>query len=238
MLAGRNPEGQTAPLPGADVARAAKAPRRPSTQDRHRRGPSAHPVRRRRTGNETFPRIYEESVGLFYELGYHSATLRQIAKRVGVETPALYNYFSSKEELLFTIVSRTMHDLIEAGRSATAEAGDPVQELRLFMEHVVRFHGSRRIEAGVTDSEFRHLGPQLRKKAIGMRDEFQRILEDILHRGIREGRFEVADVKVTGYAMLTMGSYVALWYRPEGRLSLDEIARHYAELALRMVGAA
>lgn len=180
-------------------------------------------------------RIYQESVGLFYQVGYHSATLREIAKRVGVETPALYNYFSSKEQLLFTIVSRTMHDLIEGARSAVAQSRDPSEQLRLFMEYHVHFHGSRRTEAGVTDSEFFHLGAELRERAIDMRDEFQGILEDILDRGILERRFEVADLKVTGYAMLTMGSYVALWYRPEGRLSLDEIARQYAQLALRIV---
>jgi AcrR family transcriptional regulator len=215
-----------------------RASRETSTRDLDDRGPSAHPLRRRRTGNETFARIYEESVGLFYEVGYHSATLREITNRVGVETPAFYNYFPSKEQLLFTIVSRTMHDLIEGARSAVAEGRDPSGQLRLFMEYHVRFHGSRRTEAGVTDSEFFHLGAELRKRAIGMRDEFQGILEDILDRGIRDGRFEVADGKVTGYAMLTMGSNVALWYRPEGTLSLDEIARQYAQLALRMVRAA
>lgn len=208
-----------------------------SIGDTEGRGPRAQPVRRRRTGNETFACIYEESVRLFYKVGYHSATLREIARRVGVETPALYNYFSSKEQLLFTIVSQTMHDLIEGARSALAEGRDPPEQLRLFMEHHVRFHGSRRIEAGVTDTEFTHLGATLRTKAIGMRDEFQGILEDILERGVREERFYVADLKVTGYAMLTMGSYVALWYRPEGRLSLDEIARQYTQLALRMVKA-
>lgn len=199
------------------------------------RGPG---VRRRRTGNQTFARIYQESVGLIYRVGYHSATLREIAKRVGIETPALYNYFSSKEELLYTIIERTMRDLIDGARSAVAEGRDPVDQLERFMEQHVRFHGSRRAEAGVTDSEFLHLGAALRKRAIALRDEFQAILEDILARGAREGRFELTDLKVTGYAMLTMGSYVALWYRPGGRLGLDEISRQYAHLALRMVGAA
>jgi AcrR family transcriptional regulator len=215
-----------------------RASRDGSIGDLKNRGLGAQQVRRRGTGNETLARICEESVRLFYKVGYHSATLRDIAKRVGVETPALYNYFPSKEQLLFSIVSRTMRELIDGARSAVARGRDPSEQLHLFMEHHVRFHGSRRTEAGVTDSEFVHLGDKLRRKAIGMRDEFQAILEDILERGIREGRFEVADAKVTGYALLTMGSYVALWYRPGGRLGLDEIAGQYAQLALRMVGAA
>ncbi|MEX2439731.1 MAG: TetR/AcrR family transcriptional regulator [Actinomycetota bacterium] len=231
------PQDQGISARGPDTTRSPGRSPEASTGDADPRGPSAHPVRRRRTGNETFARIYQESVGLFYEAGYHSATLRRIANRVGIETPALYNHFPSKERLLFTIVSRTMHDLIQGARSAVAEGGDPPEQLRRFMEYDVRFHGSRRIEAGVTDNEFSHLGTELRERAIGMRDEFQRMLEDILHRGLEAGSFETADVKVTAYAMLTMGSYVALWYRPGGRLSLDQIARQYAALALRMVRA-
>ncbi len=190
-----------------------------------------------RQGATTAAKIHEQAVQLFYELGYHPTSLRRIAGRVGVLAPSIYNHFSSKEELFYTIVSRTMRDLTTGAIEAVAGASQPTEKLRAFVEHMVRFHGSRRIEAGVTDNQFRYLGEPLRNRVIEMRDELQRVLEKILEEGVERGEFTIPDIKITAYAILTMTTYVALWYRPAGRLNLNEIARQYADLALRMVDA-
>ena len=38
---------------------------------------------------------------LFLEQGYHRATLNEVAERLNITKPALYNYFRGKEEILF-----------------------------------------------------------------------------------------------------------------------------------------
>ena len=40
------------------------------------------------------------AVQLFLEEGYHRATLTEVAERLNITKPALYNYFRSKEEIL------------------------------------------------------------------------------------------------------------------------------------------
>lgn len=53
--------------------------------------------------------ILEVSLGLFARLGYESTSISRIAKEAGISKGLLYNYFSSKEELLKELV----HDLEE-----------------------------------------------------------------------------------------------------------------------------
>lgn len=52
--------------------------------------------------------IKEVALELFAHNGYHSTSISQIAKEAGVSKGLLYNYFSSKEELLQTIVLETI----------------------------------------------------------------------------------------------------------------------------------
>jgi hypothetical protein len=42
---------------------------------------------------------------------------------------------------------------------------------------------------------------------------------------------------MTALALLSLGVDTARWYRDEGDWSPEDVAEHYAELALRMVGA-
>jgi AcrR family transcriptional regulator len=59
---------------------------------------------RTREGASTRQAIYEAALDAFSENGYAGASLRDIARRVGIEVASLYNHIDSKEELLFRII--------------------------------------------------------------------------------------------------------------------------------------
>jgi AcrR family transcriptional regulator len=70
---------------------------------------------------EQFERIREEkqqqimdaALELFAEEGYHSASISKIALRAGISKGLMYNYFSSKQELLTAIFDKGMHALFK-----------------------------------------------------------------------------------------------------------------------------
>jgi AcrR family transcriptional regulator len=53
---------------------------------------------------DTRERILETALDLFIEQGYETTSLREIAERIGVTKPAIYYHFSSKEEILRTLI--------------------------------------------------------------------------------------------------------------------------------------
>ena len=55
--------------------------------------------------NNTKSQILKESLKLFAEKSYHGASVREIAKAVNKRESAIYNHFSSKEEILKEIVN-------------------------------------------------------------------------------------------------------------------------------------
>ena len=56
--------------------------------------------------------ILEAAAELFLARGFHKVTLDEIGRQVGVTGPAIYRHFSSKEEILETLLDRTMDRLL------------------------------------------------------------------------------------------------------------------------------
>jgi AcrR family transcriptional regulator len=67
---------------------------------------------------------------VFAERGFRSASMDEIAERVGVTKPMLYAYFGSKDRLLLACVARARAELREATSSAIARADGPLDSLR------------------------------------------------------------------------------------------------------------
>lgn len=59
---------------------------------------------RRESPEDRRAALLEVALNLIAERGYHGASLRELAKRLGVSQPSLYHYFSSKEELVEQII--------------------------------------------------------------------------------------------------------------------------------------
>jgi AcrR family transcriptional regulator len=55
---------------------------------------------------KTKAKILEEAVNLIIEKGFKSASMREMAKNAGVSNPTIYNYFPTKEKILFAYVEQ------------------------------------------------------------------------------------------------------------------------------------
>src|SRR6516225_4442495 len=77
---------------------------------------------RRRIRDQKRDAVLRMALKLFLEQGYHRTALTEIATRLNITKPALYNYFRSKEEILVECF-RHGQQLYEANISAV-EGGD------------------------------------------------------------------------------------------------------------------
>ena len=58
-------------------------------------------------------KILKSAVDLIIEKGFENTTLREIAKNAGVSNPTIYNYFPSKEKLLFGYIEQKHKEAVE-----------------------------------------------------------------------------------------------------------------------------
>ncbi|MCB1704767.1 MAG: TetR/AcrR family transcriptional regulator [Halioglobus sp.] len=87
----------------------------------------------------TAERILDAAEDLFAEKGYSATSLGDVADRVGIRSPSLYNHFKNKEALYEAVLERLLADF----SAPLAELnGGPVTNERVFswLETIVRQH--------------------------------------------------------------------------------------------------
>lgn len=64
-------------------------------------------------GERTRQRILDAAEGLFGESGYDNTSLRDVAERVGIKEPGIYNHFRNKEALYRDVLTRALQPLAD-----------------------------------------------------------------------------------------------------------------------------
>lgn len=182
----------------------------------------------------TGPRVREAALHLFAQHGYAAVSMRQIAKSVGVQAGALYNYTTDKQSLLFDLLKGHMDDLMSA-RHAKDRPADPEKQLEEFTRFHIAFHLERPEAVFISYMELRNLSPENFAVIEGLRRQYESELEDILRRGQDAGVFHVADTKITTLAIIAMLTGVNTWYRSGGRLSRSEVQTIYWDMVRKSV---
>jgi AcrR family transcriptional regulator len=184
----------------------------------------------------TKQQILKTAMHMFAERGFEATSLRQIAAGVGIEAGSLYNHISSKQDLLFQLITTATEDLIAFTEQHLAEeTGGPADQLATAVRAHIIFYCVNQRQALVGDRELRSLTPENFEASRRMRRTYESIFINVLDKGMREGVFREIDTHVVAYGILGLGLNVAVWYRPEGRLSADEIARIFEGTVLRSV---
>ncbi|AXB44691.1 TetR/AcrR family transcriptional regulator [Amycolatopsis albispora] len=88
------------------------------------------PRRKRMPRAERERQMVEVAEAVFAERGYVAASMDDIAERVGVSKPMLYEYFNSKEGLLLACIGQARAELRVATEEAVAKAADAEDALR------------------------------------------------------------------------------------------------------------
>jgi len=187
-------------------------------------------------GERTEAAIREAAVGLIARFGYEAVSMRQLAAKVGVQAAALYRYYPTKEELLFSLMREHMEGLLAAWQSVRPLSDDPAERLAAFVRNHIRFHVARRHSTHVNNMELRSLSREKLSQVLKLRSAYEKELRQILREGAETGRFSIDDTVLTAMAIIQMITGVIVWFRPDERLSVEEVTATYHKLTMRLVG--
>jgi AcrR family transcriptional regulator len=182
----------------------------------------------------TGPRIRAAALQLFARHGYAAVSMRQIAREVGVQAGALYNYTPDKQSMLFRLMQGHMEELLAAWSQEEPREG-AMAGLEAFVRFHIRFHLERPDAVFIAYMELRNLSPENFARIEELRGQYEAVLERILKAGVEEGVFHVPDTKIVTLAVIAMLTGVNTWYRSGGRLSLGEVEAIYWDMVRKTV---
>jgi AcrR family transcriptional regulator len=183
--------------------------------------------------------ILKSAAKAFRKLGYHGATVEQIAAALHMKKGNLYYYFKNKEAILFACHQYSLDRLTQLLDDVQRSGLSPDEKLRQLIVAFVHtildeLHGT----ALFLDLEALS-APHLRA-VIVRRDQFDRGVRTIIEEGMSSGVFAGADPKLLAFALFGAVNWIPRWYDPDGPASSQTIADLFADFfiaGLRSAGA-
>jgi AcrR family transcriptional regulator len=156
-------------------------------------------TRRDRMRAATMEEITATARRLLVEQGPEAASLRAIAREMGMTAPGLYRYYSSREELLRHVIADIFREVSGGIHRAIEQAAGPLGEDAGEAER--RGHLTLKMVAACRE---------FRRWALGHKDEFA-LLFGVPLPGLEEGKFDVAQQCAFEFAGTFYALYMELW---------------------------
>ena len=192
---------------------------------------------KRGPGSGRKEQVMAAAVELFAEKGFHATSVRDITSRVGMSKAGLYSSFESKEAILEEIYYLVIGEMLADLEKIAATSDSPSAKLRAAMTSQIRGVAQRIPELTIFYREWHHLPPDSADRITTKRNAYERLLQVIIREGIASGEFASVDVPVMVFGILGMCAWTYRWYRPDGRLSPDQIGEVYSDLVIRGLSA-
>ncbi len=180
-------------------------------------------------------RILRAAASLIAAEGYHGMSMRNLAKASGHSLANVYNYFSSKEDILFALQKEAFETLLEATGAALADVPDAVGRLHCFISHHVQYFVEHPDVMRILVLEAASLPDERRRVVRRVKEQYfeigRRIARDLIEKGGRQLEDDAELERIT-YSLFGMLNWIYGWYRPEVHGSPRQLARTIYEIAL------
>ncbi|MBS1678529.1 MAG: TetR/AcrR family transcriptional regulator [Actinobacteria bacterium] len=178
----------------------------------------------------------------FGDDGYEDTKWADVAAAVGLGPTALYHYFESKQHCLFEILVEAVDDAVdEFARLSRGEfaVAFPTLVRGSFERDGREARRTRVLVAEQALVRHRSAAPReenARKRAFALLKRYEEGWRDLLADGMSAGAIPAADADLL--ARIVIGTYNSVWqwYRPDGRLPLEEVADFYVPRMLALAG--
>jgi len=166
---------------------------------------------------------------IFAERGYQATSMDEIAERVGVSKPMIYEYFGSKEGLLVACVRAARAELLTATLTSVEGVGSAEEALRRGLVAFFEFTDSHRRSWKVLQAEASVAGPTAVDEIEAVRQQQTSVNATLFASFLPD----LPQTELEAYAEIVVGACerLSLWY-----VARDDVqAAEAAELIMRLV---
>ncbi len=191
-------------------------------------------------------RIGEAALGLFLRRGFARTGVREIASAAGVSVGTIFNYYDSKEGILFALISEMQKGVaiplhMAAGRyraRATAPGEDPEIALLALLDEYAKAVDQWRRHLLLGHQEARSLSRQQLRQILDGERRMRDLLADLIQIGVERGKFTPGDLRFRAHAIqVLMQSWATRHWALEGISSFEEFVAMVERAVLAMLHA-
>ena len=172
--------------------------------------------------------------------GFHGMSMRKLAQATRRGLATFYNYFSSKEEVLFELQRQAFSSLIESAEMALQGVTDPKDRLHKFISNHVGYFVENPDLMQVLVREAATLPRGWRQVVRGLKESYFKIGRQIVveiakaggHMPDTAGDEDDPELERATYGLFGMLNWVYGWYDPARHGGPDEVAGTLHHMAI------
>lgn len=176
--------------------------------------------------------ILEVAERLFWQKGFHAASMDDVAEAIGLTKPAIYHYFRSKDDILLELRQSIIDDMLHLIEGVLEADGSPAVKLRDILvahtEVVLRRRRANKIYHEEQGTISNGRAKQIAKAEAGYEDVLRRLYDE----GVAAGELRDVDAGIAIATILGAINWSYRWFRPGGPLRVAEMARLIVSLLL------
>jgi AcrR family transcriptional regulator len=186
--------------------------------------------------------ILKAAAAAIAEHGFHGMTMRGLARATGRGLATFYDYFSSKEDLLFSLQTEAFETMTSSVKAALEDVEEPVDRLYIFVLNHLRYSAEHKSVMRVLVHEASALPAGRRKTVRLLKEGYFNICRDIVASILAAGcsspgaggleRPEPAEVERVTYSVFGMLNWSYGWYDPQQHGTPQDVARTIHALAV------
>lgn len=178
-------------------------------------------------------RVLSGAAYLFYKHGYDKTTVRQLAQFIGIQSGSLFHHFKSKDEILANVMEQTIIYHLARLKEAASKTDNPEEKLRhIIKAELISITGDTGAAMAVLVHEWSALSPEHQQHLLEMRREYENIWLDVIQQLKDAGRIK-HDAYLWRRLLGGAIAWTVTWYKPEGKLSLDELTDMVWDMTVR-----
>src|SRR5215212_6352582 len=176
--------------------------------------------------------VLKTSAAIFAEKGYHSTSIRDIARATKMSLSGLYYYFKSKDELLFLIQDYCFSTVIDDCRRLLAGVDDPVHRLKLLIENHLNYFVNNMNEMKVLSHEANSISGDLFKKVNSKKRQYVDLAMELVEEIARKYGVKGIDTRVATFSLFGMMNWIYNWYNPRKDVDVMGLSQNITRIFL------
>lgn len=169
---------------------------------------------------------------LFRQHGYERTTVRDLAQAAGLQSGSLFYHFRSKDEILAAVMALGITSTTERLQQRLAIATNTRERLAALVHiHLHSLLGENQYALEVMLYEWNSVSESARPPLIALRDTYENLWQQVLDEAAAAGLVH-PDTRLLRRVLLGSLHWTVQWYRPEGELTVDQLAEQILALHL------
>ncbi|MBA8825135.1 AcrR family transcriptional regulator [Saccharopolyspora lacisalsi] len=165
---------------------------------------------------------------VFATRGYQAASMDDIADRVGLSKPMLYEYFGSKDGLLLACLERAKRELLDSTAAAAGDADNAEQLLHDCLLAFFRFSDEHKQAWALLRNESAVLSVPINSELEAIRGQQVELTAELM----RTARPDLSQQRLEAFAEAIIGACerMAMWRERRPEITSDQATEHLMAL--------